>query len=230
MVAGLVAAAVVAALVFLPVASSVERLIEWIRGAGAIGVVVFAVAYVLATVLVVPGALLTLGAGFAYGPLLGTLLVSPVSVLSATISFALGRTVARDWIVGRINGDPRFAAVDAAIGREGFKIVVLLRLSPVFPFSVLNYALGITRVRLRDYVLGSFVGMLPATAMYVYLGSLVTTAASIGGDAPEHASRQVVYWLGLGATVLATIFITRVARRALRAELAAGEPAPQSDS
>jgi uncharacterized membrane protein YdjX (TVP38/TMEM64 family) len=199
-------------------------LIAWIRDAGAVGIGVFALTYVLATVLALPGAILTLGAGFAYGPILGTMLVSPVSVLAATVSFLLGRTAAREWIARRIGHDPRFAAVDAAIGREGFKIVLLLRLSPVFPFSVLNYALGITRVRLRDYILASFIGMLPATVMYVYLGSLVTTAASLGAEAPpDHASRQILYWAGLGATVLATVFITRLARKALRAELAAGD-------
>jgi uncharacterized membrane protein YdjX (TVP38/TMEM64 family) len=152
--------------------------------------------------------------------LVGTLLVSPVSVTAATIAFLLGRTVARGWIAERVQRDPRFAAVDAAIEREGLKIVLLLRLSPVIPFNVLNYALGLTRVRLRDYVLGSFVGMLPGTFLYVYLGSLVTTAASLGsGGASAGTAQHAIYWGGLAATVLVTLFVTRLARRALGAAL-----------
>jgi uncharacterized membrane protein YdjX (TVP38/TMEM64 family) len=219
------ATAVVAAIALLPVREWMQRLAEWIEGAGLVGAVVYAATYVVATVLLLPASLLTLGAGFAYGPLAGTLLVSPVSVTAATIAFLLGRTVARGWIAARVGRDPRFAAVDSAIEREGLKIVVLLRLSPVLPFGLLNYALGLTRVRLRDYVLGSFVGMLPATFLYVYLGSLVTTAASLGSSAATAGrGQQMIYWSGLAATVLVTVFVTRLARRALSTALETGAP------
>jgi uncharacterized membrane protein YdjX (TVP38/TMEM64 family) len=207
-------------------------LVEWIRGAGPTGVAVFAAAYVVASVLLLPASILTLGAGFAYGPVAGTLLVSPVSVTAATVAFLLGRTVARGWIAERVSRDRRFAAVDAAIEREGLKIVLLLRLSPVLPFSFLNYALGLTRVRLHHYVLGSFVGMLPATFLYVYLGSHVTTAASLGaGEASTGTAQEAMYWGGLAAAVLVTVVITRLARRALktaleRADATGREPAP----
>ena len=215
-----VAAAVVLAVALLPVGEGMRWLVAWIQDAGPVGVVVYAAAYIIATVLLLPGSILTLGAGFAYGPLAGTLLVSPVSVTAATVAFLLGRTVARGWIAERVSRDPRFAAIDTAIEREGLKIVLLLRLSPVFPFNVLNYALGLTRVRLSHYLLGSFVGMLPGTFLYVYLGSLVTTAASLGATAETGgAAQQVIYWGGLAATVLVTIFITRLARRALKAAL-----------
>jgi uncharacterized membrane protein YdjX (TVP38/TMEM64 family) len=213
-------AAAVAAITLLPVGDWMQTLVEWIRGAGAAGVAVYAVAYVLAALFLVPGSILTLGAGFAYGPLFGTLLVSPVSVAAATLAFRLGRTTARGWIEKRVRRDPRFAAIDAAIEHQGLKIVLLLRLSPVFPFSLLNYALGLTGVRLRDYVLGSFLGMLPGTVLYVYLGSLVTTAAALGGGGgPSGSGQRALYWGGLGATVIATVFVTRLARRALRSAL-----------
>ena len=222
------ATAVVAAIALLPVGEWMRRLVEWIEGAGLVGAVVYAATYIVATVLVLPASLLTLGAGFAYGPLAGTLLVSPVSVTAATIAFLLGRTVARGWIAARVLRDPRFAAVDAAIEREGLKIVILLRLSPVLPFGLLNYALGLTRVRLRDYVLGSFVGMLPATFLYVYLGSLVTTAASLSSSAGSAGTgQQMIYWSGLAATVLVTVFVTRLARRALSTALETGARVPR---
>lgn len=215
----LVSLAVEAALV-LPVSRWAVELVDWIRGAGLWGVAAYAAVYVAAAILMIPGSLLTLGAGLAYGPLWGTLLVSPVSVTAATLAFLLGRTVFRDWIARRTAADPRFAAVDAAVGENGLRIVMLLRLSPVFPFNVLNYALGLTAVRPRDYVLGSFVGMLPGTFLYVYLGSLVSDVASLGAGTSEGGvARQALTVVGLAATVVATVYITRIAKRALTAEL-----------
>lgn len=207
-------------LAVIPFAHWSNLLSEWIRSAGLLGVIVYAAVYVLAAVFLLPGSVLTLGAGLVYGPVWGTLLVSPVSVAAATLAFTIGRTVARDRVVARVSGDPRFAAIDQAIGDEGFKVVALLRLSPVLPFNLLNYALGLTRVSFRDFVLASFIGMLPGTLMYVYLGSLAT---ALGGDAPAGeagSARAVLYWGGLVATVLATAVITRSARRTLARTLA----------
>ena len=210
----------------LPLSLWAERLVEWIRGAGAAGVAVYAGAYITATLLMLPGSLLTVGSGLAYGLTLGTLLVSPVSVTAATLAFLLGRTLARPWVAKRTSRNVRFAAIDAAIGRHGFKIVALLRLSPVIPFNLLNYALGLTRVGVRDYVLASFIGMLPGTLLYVYLGSAVTSLAALGNDrGPGGTAQQILYWAGLGATVVVTLFITRIARRALAETLQReGEP------
>lgn len=206
----------VEAALVLPLSAWSTDLVAWIRGAGALGVAVYAAAYIVATVLLLPGSILTLGAGFAYGPLLGTMLVSPVSVTAATLAFLLGRTSARRRMQARMSGDPRFVAIDEAVGRNGLRLVILLRLSPVFPFNVLNYALGLTQVGLRDYVLGSFVGMLPGTFLYVYLGSLVTSVTSLAGDRPSGGfAQEIFYWGGLAATVVVTVLIARIARRAL---------------
>lgn len=211
----------------LPVDAWLLGLVEWVRAAGVVGVGVYAGIYVVATLLLLPGSLLTVGAGFACGPLWGTLLVSPVSVLAASLAFALGRTVARDRVARRVSASPRFAAVDEAIGESGWKVVLLLRLSPLFPFNLLNYALGLTRVRLRDYVLGSFLGMLPGTVLYVYLGSLVTRASELlNGHSPSTA-HQALYWLGLGATAAATVLLTRLSRRALHRNIASTSTAPR---
>ncbi len=192
------------------------ELVSWIRGAGWMGMLAFMLVYVLATVLLLPGSILTLGAGFAYGVGLGTAVVWIGANLGATVAFLLGRTVAREWVSARVRTNPRFAAIDHAVGREGLKIVLLTRLSPVFPFNLLNYAFGLTRVSLRDYVLGSLVGMLPGTIMYVYLGSLITSVSELAaGRASGGAAQQVVYFGGLAATVAVTLYVTRVARRAL---------------
>ena len=214
------------AIAFLPVERWILALVEWIRAAGATGAAVYAVVYVGATLLLLPGSVLTAGAGFAYGPTWGTLLVSPVSVTAATLAFVLGRTLARGWVSQRVAHHPRFAAIDRAIGERGLKIVLLLRLSPVLPFNLLNYALGLTRVRLRDYVLGSFFGMLPGTFLYVYIGSLVTNASQLmSGNRPRAGGfGDALYWGGLVATVVVTVIITRAARKALRQAVDEREP------
>jgi pyruvate/2-oxoglutarate dehydrogenase complex dihydrolipoamide dehydrogenase (E3) component/uncharacterized membrane protein YdjX (TVP38/TMEM64 family) len=214
------AAAALAAIMFALRTLHAERyllaLVGWIRDAGWPGLLIFGVAYVLATILFLPGSILTLGAGFAYGVVIGTAVVWIAANLGAAVAFLLGRTLARSWVAGRVASSPRFAAIDRAVGREGLKIVLLTRLSPIFPFNLLNYAFGITRVSLRDYVLGSLLGMLPGTVMYVYLGSLITSLSELTSGRPGGGTAQhVFYFVGLAATVGVTVYVTRVARRAL---------------
>jgi len=205
----------------LPVSQWIAQVVEWMRGAGVKGALAFAVVGVLAAVFVVPGAMLGIGAGMAYGVGWGTLLVSPVSVVAATLAFWLGRTVARSWVARRAASNRTFAAVDKAIGRHGFKIVVLVRLSPLLPYNFLNYALALTDVRLRDYVVGSFIGMLPGTILYVYIGSLIGDIASLSqGVAEVTTARYVLSGIGLIATAGAAALVTHLARSALSNELA----------
>lgn len=203
------------------------QLLTWSRSAGWLGAVAYGLAYVAATVLLLPGSVLTLGAGFAWGPVLGVALVSPVSVLAATAAFALGRSLLRARVERRVGKSPRLAAIDRAIGEHGLKLVVLLRLSPVLPFNALNYALSATRVRLRDYVLGSAIGMLPATILYVYLGSLVTSGAELlSGHRPGSPAASFLYFGGLLATLAVVVLTTRIARAELDRVLAEhAEPA-----
>ena len=190
--------------------------LEWVKDLGPVGPLALIGIYIVATVAFLPGSILTLGAGFIFGVIQGSILVFIGATIGATLAFLVGRYLARDWVSRKIEGNQRFAAVDRAVGKEGFKIVLLLRLSPIFPFNVLNYGLGLTGVSLRDYVLAS-VGMIPGTVMYVYLGSLVSDLATLGaGDAP---SNPTITWairiIGLLATVAVTLYVTRVARKAL---------------
>jgi uncharacterized membrane protein YdjX (TVP38/TMEM64 family) len=226
--AAIVIAIVIAGLV-LPLNRWALLLVEWVHGAGWLGVVVYGLAYILATLLLIPGSVLTLGAGFVYGPVWGTLFVSPVSVLSATLAFLLGRSVLRGWISRRMQPYPRFAAIDEAVSENSFKVVLLLRLSPIFPFNLLNYGLGLTGVRLRDYVIASFLGMLPGTLLYVYLGSLVINASELlsGSGTASGGAGDVLYWSGFVAVVVLTVVATRIARTALRQTLATGTPPAQ---
>ena len=210
-----VAALLAAGRVF-PIQELLRAALERLAGLGAAGVAAFVAIYVAACVLMIPGSLLTLGAGAVYGLVRGTAIVSLASTLGATAAFLAGRHLAREWVARRIAGNPRFAAIDAAVGREGWKIVGLTRLSPAFPFNLLNYAYGLTGVRLRDYVLASWIGMLPGTVMYVYLGSLAGSLATLGGHRGGRTPAQwALFGVGLAATVAVTVLVTRIARRAL---------------
>jgi uncharacterized membrane protein YdjX (TVP38/TMEM64 family) len=172
--------------------------------------------YILAAVLLVPGSLITLAAGFLFGVVIGTITVSLASTLGASAAFLVGRTLAGPWVQDRIARTTRFQALDEAVKQRGFMIVLLVRLSPVFPYNVLNYALGLTQVSLRDYVLASWIGMLPATVMYVYLGSTLKSLADLAtGEIEYGVAHKVLFGLGLVATLAVTIVVTRLARNAL---------------
>lgn len=187
-----------------------------IRDLGPWGPAIFLLLYIAATVLFLPGSVLTLGAGAVFGLAGGALLVSIASTLGATAAFLIGRYLARDWVARRIQRDPRFVAIDQAVAREGWKIVGLTRLSPVFPFNLLNYAFGLSRVSLRDYVLASWIGMMPGTIMYVYVGSLAGDLATLGpGPRARPAAGWVMLVVGLLATVAVTVYATRLARAEL---------------
>lgn len=194
--------------------------LDWIDSLGAIAPLIFLLLYVVVTVAFIPASVVTLGAGVVFGVVKGSALVFVSAMLGATAAFLVGRYIARDWVAQKIAGSPRFQAIDDAIGREGRKIIFLIRLSPAFPFNLLNYGLGLTQVSVKDYVLGT-VGILPGTIMYVYLGSLFGSLATIGaGEELNDPQAAMVQWtlriIGLIATVAVTVYVTRIARRALQ--------------
>lgn len=194
----------------------VPRFAAWVEGLGVWGPLVFVVGYAAAVVGFVPGSVLTLAAGAIFGLAEGTAYVFLAASLGATVAFLVSRYFARAAIERRIEGDARFAAIDRAVGEQGRRIVFLLRLSPVFPFNLLNYALGLTQVRLADYVVACL-GMLPGTILYVYLGKVAGDVAAVAGGAGAERStaENVLLAVGLLATVVVTTLVTRIARRAL---------------
>src|SRR2546425_5007886 len=212
--------ALVLALKYFHVQALLKSALDWIGKLGPWGPVIFVGLYVVATVLFVPGSVLTLGAGAVFGVTLGSVCVSISATLGAPAAFLVGRYLARDAIARKIEKNEKFAAIDRAVADEGWKIVFLTRLSPVFPFTLLNYAFGLTRVRLGQYVLASWIGMMPGTVMYVYLGSLVNVGA---GHRQRTTGEWVLYGVGLLATIVVTIFVTRVARKALQKKITSAE-------
>ena len=191
----------------------------WVDGLGVWGPLVFIAGYAVATVALVPGSVLTLAAGAIFGLVEGTIYVFFGATLGACGAFLVARYVARSAVERRIEANPKFATVDRAVGREGRKIVFLLRLSPVFPFNLLNYGLGLTKVRFVDYAIACL-GMLPGTFLYVYYGKLLGDVAAVAGGAEveKGAEYWVVLGLGIVATVAVTALITAKARQALQRE------------
>lgn len=193
----------------------IEPFKNWVAGLGALGPIVFILGYAVAVVAFAPASILTLAAGGIFGLAFGVVYVFIAAMLGSTAAFLVARYLARAAVEKRIEGEPRFAAIDRAVGREGRKIVFLLRLTPAIPFNVLNYALGLTKVGLADYLIAGF-GMIPGTFLYVYLGYLATeTAAAAGGSGSADAASWIVNILALVATVAVTVYVTVIARRAL---------------
>lgn len=203
---------------FLPLGDWLEQFNQWVGDMGWIGVLVFVVAYILATVLLLPGAILTIGAGFAFGLGWGFLGVSAGSTIGAALAFLIGRFLMREKIEAMTRDKPNFRKVDRAIGERGAKLIVLLRLSPLIPFNLSNYFYGLTAVRFWPYVLASWIGMMPGTLLYVYLGT-VGRAGAEAAAAGEDGGRTAMEWgmlaLGLLATVVVTIWVSRIARKAV---------------
>ena len=194
----------------------VQSFAAWVDGLGACGPAVFIVGYALAVAAFVPGSLLTLAGGAIFGVAAGTAYVFCAALLGSSLGFLIARYVARSAVERRLAGNEKFAAIDRAVGRQGRWIVFLLRLSPVFPFSLLNYALGLTSVKFTDYLAAS-VGMLPGTLLYVYSGKAVGDVATLAGGVPHErgASDFALLAVGLAATAAVTVLVTRIARRAL---------------
>ena len=184
----------------------------WVAGLGPLGWVLYAIVYAVSCVLFVPGSILTLGAGAIYGLGTGAAVVLVGATLGSTLSFLLAKTVMRKRIERMTAGNAKFQALDRAIAKEGAKIVFLVRLAPVFPFTYINYAFGLTGVKTLPYVVASFFGMIPGTFAYVYLGSAAAGAASGEAD----TTKKIVQIVGAAVALAVTIFVARVATKAIR--------------
>lgn len=210
----LVGIAVIAGLVLLakvlPITDWLKAFQAYVQGLGFAGYVLYAVVYAICCVLFVPASVLTLGAGAIYGIWVGTAVVVCGATLGATLSFLLARTVLRKKVEGMTSGNAKFRALDKAIGKEGAKIVFLVRLAPVFPFTYINYAFGLTGVKTLPYIVASLVGMLPGTLAYVYIGS---AAANVGA---ADMTKKIVLGVGILIAIGVTIFVARIASKAIK--------------
>jgi uncharacterized membrane protein YdjX (TVP38/TMEM64 family) len=228
----LLALAIVAAVVLLGrgAAGRIPAFAAWVEGLGIWGPIVFVAGYAVACVLLLPASLLTLAAGAIFGVRLGVPLVLAGATLGAAAAFLIARHAGREVVLRRLARHPRLAAIDGIVGARGGRVVLLMRLSPVFPFAALNYALGVTRLRFRDFLV-AMIGIVPGTTLYVYSGAVAGAVASAAGAAgTETPARGLAHHallaLGLVATLVVTVLVTRAARRALADAEHAGAMGP----
>jgi uncharacterized membrane protein YdjX (TVP38/TMEM64 family) len=206
---------------FLPIQQWLRNFNDWVSQMGVAGIFIFIGVYAVATVLLASGAILTIGAGFAFGLWKGFLAVSVGATLGASLAFLVARFIARDKVEAIAKGNEKFRNIDNAIAKQGAKLVFLLRLSPVIPFNLSNYFYGLTSVKFWPYVLASWIGMMPGTFLYVYIGTAgkAAVSAAAGGEAIKHGWQ---YWafmsVGLAATIIVTIWVTKIARDALKSQ------------
>ncbi len=196
---------------FLPVNDWIKAFNGWVEQQGAWGYVIFILAYALAAVLFVPGSVMTIGAGLAFGLWRGFAVVSAGATLGAALAFLVARYFVRSRVEKAARNNEKFSAMDDAIGREGWKMVALLRLSPLLPFNLSNYLYGVTKIGFWPYIAASWAGMLPGTFLYVYLGAAGKEAGE-GGGGPW---KWVLFGAGLVATIIVTIWISRLAKKAV---------------
>jgi uncharacterized membrane protein YdjX (TVP38/TMEM64 family) len=201
---------------YFGIQQTIQRILQWIHDLGPAAPVAYMALYAASCVLAIPGSILTLAGGFLFGLGPGTIYVSIGATIGATLAFLVGRYLLRGWIVEKVGHNLKFQALDEAVAREGWKMVMLVRLCPIFPFFVTNYGFGITRVTLREYVRASWIGMLPAMVVLVYIGSLASSLANLGGGGRTRTPLEwALYGIGLIMAIIVTIYITRVAKRAL---------------
>lgn len=210
---GLVVAALFTLWHLLPVKDWLTGLERSVSALGPLGGALYGLVYIVATLLFVPGIILTLGAGFVFGLAWGTLIVSLASTSAAALAFLIARYFARARVEALARKSRKFDAIDRAIGENGWKVVALLRLSPLVPFSVSNYLYGLTAVRFVPYITTSWAAMLPATFLYVSLGA---AGKSLGEGKQKSPWEWVLLGAGLAATIAVTVILTRLARKELR--------------
>ena len=200
---------------FLPVGDWVKSFTHWVRELGLAGAFIFIGVYAIAALLFLPGAIFTIAAGLVYGIAGGTAVALVGATLGGGLAFLAGRYLFRERIRKFADQNKKFGAIDEAIGAEGWKIVGLLRLSPLIPFNVSNYFYGVTAIGFWPYLLASFVGMLPGTLLYAYLGAI--GQAGLSGGKKGHTPLEWTFLgLGLLATIGVTVFVSQLAKKALK--------------
>merc|ERR1712232_592796 len=188
-----------------------ERVVELTDSMGTLGIAYFGIAYCVAEILAVPAIPLTASAGYLFGPVKGTAIVLLSASVAAGVSFQIGRTLLRDYVENILQDYPKFAKIDKAIGKEGFKLMLLLRLSPVFPFALSNYLYGATSISFPAFFGGTLLGFAPGTIAYVYTGYV---GKALTGD--TGASDVYPWYIYLGGLAVFAGFLKIVADTATR--------------
>ncbi|KAL4642596.1 hypothetical protein ACB092_02G031100 [Castanea dentata] len=221
----LLLAAVVTACFTFPIEKILKNFLLWVeQDLGPWGPLVLAVAYIPLTVLAVPASVLTLGGGYLFGLPVGFVADSIGASIGAGAAFLLGRTIGRSFVISKLKDYPQFRSIAIAIHASGFKIVLLLRLVPLLPFNMLNYLLSVTPVPLGEYMLASWLGMMPITLALVYVGTTLKDLSDVTHGWSEFSKTRLAFIiLGLAVSVVLMVCVTKVAKAALEKALAENE-------
>lgn len=192
---------------------------DFVERSGWVGWLWFIVIYTITCIFFLPGSVLTVGAGAIYGFWGGTFLVSISNLIGAVVNFLTSRYLMRGWLKRKLEKDPRFHALDTAVATDGWKIILLSRISPMVPHSVVSYACGLTKISLTRYSLASWIGFIPISAAYSYAGAFLGKFARAKAGAPHGSESWIFYGIGLVVTVIVTVWSTRVAARALKTQV-----------
>lgn len=204
----------------VPTQDALRQAEAFFAGTGLVGLISYTLIYIIGSVLMQPCFPLTLGAGFIYGFQKGFAVALLASTLGAAAAFLVARYLARDWLRAKTEADVRFRAVDRAVTRDGWRIVLLLRFASILPYNLVNYTIGVSGISLRHFVLATWVGRIPITALHAYLGSISPKFTSLGGAAQALSPVEIaVYALGWAATLISMVYIAGLARRALGGKL-----------
>lgn len=200
----------------LPLRAWTMALESWFRDLGPVGIAAFVFAYVIGTVVLAPGSAMSILGGLVFG-WWGIPIVLLAASVGTSLAFLIARYLARDAVASRLEGRPKLKAVDQAVDEDGWKIVALLRLSPAVPFGLQNYLFGLTSVGFWPYAIATAICIVPGTALYVSLGALGQASAT-------GASAGAAGWILFGIGVAATVAVTVLVGRKVKAKLAQREP------
>ena len=217
----LIAISVVVALYYLPVREPLLAAAEWARLNPFVAAPLYLLVYIAALILMIPAWTLMLAGGYLFGTTAGMGIVVLANLAGSIATFILGRTIARRWVLRRARRAPRFRSLDRAFRRNGFLMITMARLALV-PYNLLNYASGLTAVRLRDYAAGTVIGTLPLILLNVVVGSKATDiSALVRGDTTTGEYDQTLLVLSLVGIGGAVFVITRIASRTFKSHLQA---------
>lgn len=205
---------------FFPDKERLPELLGWFKDAGPVGWLGFLVVYLLVTLTLLPTSVFTVGGGFLFGPITGFFVVWISENIAAAACLVVGRYLARPTVEKMVAKRPLLAALDRAVRERGFSLLVLIRHSPLVPFGVLNYGMSITAMPASTYLAATAVGTALPAFLYVYVGSTLTKLTDVmAGEGGDSGPETMIYWGGLGATVVATVLVTRATRAALQERL-----------
>lgn len=212
-VSGIVIVALFGAWFALPVDEWLKIFSHWIEGLGVWGYVLFIGVYVLACLILAPGTPLTIAAGLIFGLAWGFAVVLIGATIGASLAFLVARYLVRDKVKSLLEGKPKFAAVEKAISEDGWKVVLLLRLSPLVPFNLQNYFFGVTEIKFWQYVASTFFGIMPGSLLYLYVGA---AGHALSGGGKWGAAQWSFFVAGLIATIVVAVIIGRKAKEKLK--------------